>query len=59
MKKLFILCPLCSESIELKKSRKGKPYAACKACELMLFINGERGLQHLKSKILERDEGVF
>lgn len=57
MKKLVVNCWLCGESIEIKKSRKGRPFLNCLSCRMQIFVNGPKGIDRLKTKIIEKDEG--
>jgi hypothetical protein len=48
--RLLFACPLCGKRIEIKKSRKGRPYATCLECQCWIFVNSESGIEKLKAK---------
>ena len=45
----FIPCFLCGEEIEIKNSKKGKPYFICDPCGLQAFIRRDKGIERLKA----------
>lgn len=44
-------CPLCSTTLEIRKSIKGKPYTVCGSCGMQMFIRKEAGISALKNLI--------
>lgn len=49
METVKIRCFLCGEEIEVKNSKKGKPYFICDPCGLQAFIRREKGIERLKA----------
>jgi hypothetical protein len=49
MESKFIPCFLCGEEIEIKNSKKGKPYFICDPCGLQTFIRRDKGIERLKT----------
>jgi hypothetical protein len=47
-------CFLCGEEIEVKNSKKGKPYFICDPCGLQAFVRRERGIERLKAWVGEK-----
>ena len=41
------LCPLCQAAIEVKTTKKGKPYAVCEDCGMQLFVRYSPGINRL------------
>ena len=44
-------CPLCEEELEIKISKKGKPYVVCDVCGVQLFVRRAEGIKRLKREI--------
>jgi hypothetical protein len=40
-------CPLCASGLELRESRREKPYCICNACGVQLFFRGKKGIARL------------
>ncbi len=66
-KKKVFPCPLCQKGLEIKISKKQKPYCVCLDCGIQLFIRGKEGISRLGKKtgfeldsfeILELDQGT-
>jgi transcription elongation factor Elf1 len=38
-------CPVCREPLNVRKSKKGKPYVTCSRCALQMFVRGEEGVK--------------
>jgi len=49
METKLIPCFLCGEEIEIKNSKKGKPYFICDPCGLQAFIRRDKGIERLKT----------
>lgn len=49
-----IPCPLCGESLEIQKNKRGNPYFKCSDCWFWGFVNGPRGIERLKSKSTDK-----
>ena len=49
-KKKVFQCPLCQKGLEIKISKKQKPYCVCLDCGIQLFIRGKQGISRLKKK---------
>lgn len=46
-------CPVCGQGLEVRKSKKGKPYVVCNACGMQMFVRTESGIQKLQ-KLVEQ-----
>ena len=49
-KKKVFLCPLCQKELEIKVSKKQKPYCVCLDCGIQLFVRGKEGINRLGKK---------
>jgi hypothetical protein len=65
--KRFFPCPLCQRDLDIRVSKKRKPYCVCARCGVQLFIRGKEGISRLGKKtgfeldsfeILESDQGT-
>lgn len=45
-------CPLCGTGLQIRLSRKEKPYCVCNSCGVQIFIRGKTGIKRLQD-ILE------
>ena len=43
--KCYFQCPVCEDFLEVKTSKKNKPYLVCNDCGMQLFIRGEKGIK--------------
>ena len=53
-KKLFP-CPVCMEPLEVRHSKKGKPYITCNRCGVQLFVRVQAGIA-VFNQLVERAE---
>ncbi len=53
-KKLFP-CPVCMEPLEVRHSKKGKPYITCNRCGVQLFVRVQAGIDAF-NLLVERAE---
>ncbi len=44
-------CPLCQRGLDIRISKKDKPYCVCSDCGLQLFIRNEEGVSRLEKKL--------
>jgi len=49
-KKLFP-CSLCGEGLEVKESKRGKPYVVCNGCGMQMFVRTQEGIRKLEELI--------
>ena len=54
--KVMIACWLCGQPVEVKFSRKDKPYLICDNCGVQTFIRYGRAEELLLAKIKENQE---
>lgn len=41
-------CPLCQRSLEIRETKKEKPYLTCESCGLQMFVRYRKGIQRLE-----------
>src|SRR5690348_3475469 len=53
-------CPICSMPLDVRGSKKGKPYITCDTCGVQLFVRGKSGIAAFE-RLLDRArlEGTF
>jgi hypothetical protein len=51
----FIPCFLCGAKLEMKTSKRGKPYFVCDPCGVQLFIRRPNGIEGLRRLMRERE----
>jgi hypothetical protein len=38
-------CPVCRDPLNVKQSKKNKPYVVCPKCLLQMFVRGDEGIK--------------
>lgn len=51
-----IKCFLCGDWVPIRKSRRDKPFFACRNCALTCFVNSDKGIMLLKGKTEKVDK---
>lgn len=46
-------CPICTRPLEVRLTKKNKPYVTCDPCGVQLFIRGPAGIEEFK-RLIER-----
>jgi transcription elongation factor Elf1 len=46
-------CPVCTRPLEVRLTKKSKPYVTCDPCGVQLFIRGPEGIGEFR-KLIER-----
>ena len=41
-------CPVCGTGLEIRLSRKRKPYCVCDSCGIQIFFRGKTGIHRLR-----------
>lgn len=44
-------CPVCAHTLDVRLTKKSKPYVTCDACGVQLFIRGPKGIEEFKRLI--------
>src|SRR5258708_32423201 len=44
----YFHCPICAEALEVRESKKDKPYVVCNACGVQMFVRNETGIRRLE-----------
>jgi len=53
-------CPVCAHPLEVRLTKKDKPYVMCDPCGVQLFIRGPEGIEGFKRLIEQWDrKGLF
>lgn len=53
--KLRFPCPICGEPLEVRESKKRKPYLVCDRCGVQMFVRSQSGISKFK-ELTERAE---
>ena len=51
-------CPLCATELDLRDSRRSKPYCVCHSCGVQIFFRGKTGIARLHRMLQEHDRFV-
>lgn len=49
-------CPLCGEGLDIRESKKGKPYVVCYGCGLQMFVRIEPGIRRLEELVASAEK---
>ena len=49
-KRLFP-CPICREGLEVRESKKRKPYVVCNGCGVQMFVRTQPGIRNFEQLI--------
>ena len=44
-------CPVCGEALDVRESKKDKPYVVCDACGVQMFVRNEAGIRRLEQLV--------
>jgi DNA-directed RNA polymerase subunit RPC12/RpoP len=50
-------CPVCSASLDVRESKKRKPYVVCDPCGVQMFVRGASGIQRFESQVVRGGSG--
>jgi transcription elongation factor Elf1 len=48
-------CPLCGRGLEVRESKKQKPYVVCDPCGVQLFVRSQEGISAF-NRLIERGQ---
>ena len=48
-------CPLCSQPLDVRMSKKQKPYVTCGNCSLQMFVRGPAGVERFDQRAHTED----
>ena len=54
--KKFFPCPLCLSPLDVRQSKKRRPYVCCDACGVQLFVRNESGMRMFERLVQEHDQ---
>ncbi|MGI9102739.1 MAG: hypothetical protein ACR2IF_09890 [Terriglobales bacterium] len=50
-------CPVCSASLDVRETKKRKPYVVCEPCGVQMFVRGSSGIQRFESQVARDGSG--
>jgi hypothetical protein len=51
-----IPCFLCKRDLDIRFSKKDRPYTVCTECQIQTFIRGRKGFERLVTLVKEQEE---
>ena len=48
-------CPVCTEALEVRESKKGKPYVICDPCGVQMFVRQRGGISAFNDLVERAD----
>lgn len=55
----FVPCPLCLTRLDVRQSKKRRPYLCCDACGMQMFIRNQAGSRNLDQLIADPAQQSF
>ena len=52
----YFPCPICGTSLDVRLSKKGRPYLTCDACGMQLFVRTDEGVRRFE-KLVRTEDG--
>ncbi len=53
-------CPVCTTPLDVRESKKGKPYLVCDYCGVQMFVRGPAGIRAFNRQVESADrKGVW
>jgi DNA-directed RNA polymerase subunit RPC12/RpoP len=52
-------CPICWQRLDVRTSKKEKPYVVCQACGMQMFVRTQPGIQKFEKQIIDVGVGNF
>lgn len=46
-------CPVCAEGLDVRTSKKGKPYVVCDRCGIQMFVRTAAGIEKFEKLVAE------
>jgi DNA-directed RNA polymerase subunit RPC12/RpoP len=50
-------CPLCARGLDIRETKKNKPYVICDPCGLQLFVRNETGMGMFERLVSGAEQG--
>lgn len=50
-------CPLCGSGLEVRESKKQKPYVVCDSCGVQMFVRAGSGIERFEALIAQGEAG--
>ena len=57
--KINFPCPVCTRLLDVRKSKKGKPYVVCSNCGIQMFIRERAGIEAFSALVERGENGGF
>jgi C4-type Zn-finger protein len=51
----FFPCPICCQKLDVRTSKKDKPYVVCQACGMQMFLRTQPGIQKFEKQVTDGD----
>ena len=48
-------CPLCGEGLDIRESKRGKPYVVCNRCGVQMFVRVEAGIRKFEKLVADAE----
>lgn len=54
-KKRLFPCPICGEGLDVRETKKGKPYVVCNGCGMQMFVRVGSGIRKFERLVAEAE----
>jgi DNA-directed RNA polymerase subunit RPC12/RpoP len=55
----YFPCPICWQRLDVRTSKKDKPYVVCQACGMQMFLRTQPGIQKFEKQVTESGANNF
>ena len=52
-------CPVCDQGLEIRETKKDKPYVVCDPCGMQLFVRNETGISRFERLVNSAEQRVI
>ena len=52
----YFPCPVCGQALEIRETKKDKPYMVCDPCGMQLFVRNETGISRFERLVASAEQ---
>ncbi len=53
----YFPCPVCGAPLDVRESKKAKPYITCDPCGIQVFVRGAAGIEKFRAAVKQAKSG--
>lgn len=55
LRKRFFPCPICGDALDVRLTKKSKPYVVCHGCGVQLFVRAQPGIEKFDKLVADAE----